>query len=165
MCVEWGMANTSAVSPNSSLSALRGAVGGVLGAADDLGCWDRVVSIWRIFLALDRLIAVLWAIVERLRAKVDLAGGVGPAKVAPSGRPQVGGSRPKRVRALSGRRPSTAVVVSVRRILPSHRPPVGCAWPGCDLGGISSVPAIQSLLFSELGWAAARDCAVFVTII
>ena len=72
------MNNTAALPPNLSLSALRGAVGGVLGAGDGLGCWDQVVWLWRIFWALDGLMATLWAIVYRLRAGEMALGGVGP---------------------------------------------------------------------------------------
>jgi len=35
------MNRDSSFPPNSSLNALRGAVGGVVGAADTVGCWDQ----------------------------------------------------------------------------------------------------------------------------
>ena len=55
-------------SPHSSLCALRGAVGEVVGGGAVVRCWDRMVWLWRIFLALDGLIAMLWGMVDRLRA-------------------------------------------------------------------------------------------------
>ena len=61
------MDSTTAVSPHSSLTALRGAVGGVMRAGDALGRWDRMVSLWHIFCALDALMAVLWSFVQRVR--------------------------------------------------------------------------------------------------
>ena len=154
------MNDNSAVSPPLSLSALRGAVGGVVGAADDLGCWDRLVSIWRIFWALDGLIAVLWAIVHRLRSGEGLVVG------APSDeRPVVAGSRPVRVRAVagvravSGRRVLTGAVASVGR---GGRLPI--AWRGRVLVGESPVLAVRGRRFSELGLGSARNCVLIVPI-
>ena len=157
------MDNSAAVSPPLSLNALRGAVGGVVGAADGLGCWDRVVSIWRIFWALDGLIAVLWAIVHRLRAGEVRLGGVCPAGAALGERPVVAGSGPvrrravARVRAMAGRRVLTGAVASVGRVR-------RFAWVDrrrCDpgLGGVSPV---RCRLFSELGWGSSRNCAPIV---
>jgi hypothetical protein len=162
------MDNTSAVSPNLSLSALRGAVGGVVGAADDLGCWDRVVSIWRIFLALDGLMAVLWAIVDRLRAGDGLLGGGCPdgAAAALGERPVVAGSGLMRavagVRAVSGRRVLAGAVVSVVRVRRCARARV--EWRDRVLVGVSSVSAVRCRRFSELGWGAARNCVLFVPV-
>jgi len=154
------MNDNSAVSPPLSLSALRGAVGGVVGAADDLGCWDRLVSIWRIFWALDGLIAVLWAIVHRLRSGEGLVVG------APSDeRPVVAGSRLVRVRAVagvravSGRRVLTGAVASVGR---GGRLPI--AWRGRVLVGVSPALAVRCRRFSELGWGSARNCALIVPV-
>ena len=152
------MNDTVTSPPNPSLTALRGAVGGFVGSADDGGCWKRVVSIWRIFLALDRLIAVLWAIVERLRAGDGLVDGVRPAKVAPSEAPRVGELRPIRARAVTVRCVPTAMVVSVGRVLPDHRPPVAWVWPGSDRVGILPVLSVRSRLILELWWAAAHKC-------
>ena len=130
--------NRTAVSPSLSLSALRGAVGGVVGAADELGCWDRVVSIWRIFWALDRLIAVLWAIVERLRADDGCSAGAERSLIAVSGSVRV-----LVVRRRSGRRRAVATVrpvASVGRVRRCLRAPVdwgllgrGLAWRAPDL--------------------------------
>ena len=162
------MDNTAAVSPNLSLSALRGAVGGVVGAVDDLGCWDRAVSIWRIFWALDGLIAVLWAMVHRLRAGDVLVGGGCPAGAARDERPVVAGSGPVRRRAVacgravSGRRVLTGAVASVGRVRRGGRSLV--AWRGRVLVGMSPVLAVRSRLFSELGWGSSRSCVLIVPV-
>ena len=159
------MDNSAAVSPPLSLNALRGAVGGVVGAADGLGCWDQVVSIWRIFWALDGLIAVLWAIVHRLRAGEVRLGGVCPAGAALGERPVVAGSGPvrrravARVRAMAGRRVLTGAVASVGRVR-------RFAWVDrrrCDrgLGGVSPV---RCRLFSELGLAPSSICVLIVPV-
>ena len=164
------MNNTAAISHNLSLSALRGAVGGVVGAADGLGCWDRVVSIWRIFWALDGLIAVLWAIVHRLRAGEVRLGGVCPAGAALGELPVVAGSGPvrrravARVRAMAGRRVLTGAVASVGRVRRGERSLVGWGWRGRVLVGISPVLAARCRLFSELGWGSSRNCALIVPV-
>ena len=157
------MDNTVAAPPNLALNALRGAVGEVVGAADDLGCWDRLVSIWRIFWALDGLIAELWAIVHRLRSGEGLVVG------APSDeRPVVAGSRPVRVRAVacvravSGRRVLTGAVASVGRVRRGGRALI--AWRGRVLVGVSPALAVRCRRFSELGWGSARNCALIVPI-
>ena len=162
------MDNTAGLSPNLSLSALRGAVGEVVGAADDLGCWGRVVSIWRIFWALDRLMAVLWAIVDRLRAGETPLGLGCPAGAALGERPGVAELRPVRLRAVAGVR-----AVSGRRVLTGAAAggePCG-AWSqagwGCrdrGLGGVSPVLAVRGRLFSELGWGASRSCVLIVPV-
>jgi hypothetical protein len=162
------MDNTAAPSPNSSLNALRGAVGGVLGAAGAVGCWDQLVSIWRIFWALDGLIAVLWAIVDRLRAGDELVGGGCPAGAAWDERPVVAGSGPVRrravagVRAVSGRRVLTGAVASVGRVRRGARARVDWGRRGRVLGRISPVLAVRCRLFSELGWGASRNCVLIV---
>ena len=156
------MDNTVAAPPNLALNALRGAVGEVVGAADDLGCWDRLVSIWRIFWALDGLISVLWAIVHRLRAgevppdgdclgRTCLAGAaaetgenlvvVGPGMV--------------RRRAAAGVR--ARPVASVGRVRRYQRARVAF---GRVLAGVSPVLAVRCRRSSELGWVAARNCAL-----
>jgi len=157
------MNDNSAASPPLSLSALRGAVGEVVGGADDLGCWDRMVSIWRIFWALDGLMAALWAIVDRLRSGEGLVGG------APSDeRPVVAGLRPVRVRAVtgvrvvSGRRVLTGAVTSVGRVRRGGRPLV--VWRSRVLTGVSPVLAVRCRRFSELGWGSAQNCALIVPI-
>ena len=73
------MNSSAALPPNSSLRALRGAIGEVVGTGDAVGGWDRLVSLWRIFWALDRLIAVLWSIVHRIAAGDLPFDGVYPA--------------------------------------------------------------------------------------
>jgi len=157
--------NKTAVSPSLSLSALRGAVGGVMGAADEVGCWDRVVSIWRIFWALDRLMAVLWAIVDRLRAGEGcLAGAVGTERplVAASGPVRLLVARPRLVRrrAVAAVRP----VVTVGRGRRCLRAPVdwgplsrGLAWRAPDL-------AVWGLRFSAVGSGLTRNCVHFVPV-
>jgi len=155
------MNDCSAVSPPLSLSALRGAVGEVVGAADEVGCWDRLVSIWRIFWALDGLIAVLWAIVDRLRAGDGLVGGACPAGTVLCRRPgrvrAVAG-----VRAVSGRRVVTGAVASVGRVRRGGRALV--AWRGRVLVGESPVLAVRGRRFSELGLGSARNCVLIVPI-
>ena len=164
------MDNTSAISPNLSLSALRGAVGGVVGAADGLGCWDRVVSIWRIFWALDGLIAVLWAMVHRLRAGDVLVGGGCPAGAARDERPVVAGSGPVRRRAVacgravSGRRVLTGAVASVGRVRRGVRARVDWGRRGRVLVGVSPVLAVRGRWFSELGWGELRNCVLIVPV-
>jgi hypothetical protein len=158
------MNNTAAISPNPSLTALRGAVGGVVGAVDDLGCWDRMVSIWRIFWALDGLIAVLWAIVHRLRCGDGLIGGGCPAGAASGERSVVAGLRPVRVRAVAGRRVLTGAVASVGRVRRGGRSVMAWSWQGRVLVGESAVLARWCRLFSELGWGAARSCVHFVPV-
>jgi hypothetical protein len=164
------MNNTAAISPNPSLTALRGAVGGVVGAADDLGSWDRMVSIWRIFWALDGLIAVLWAIVHRLRCGDGLIGGGCPAGAASGERLVVAGSGPVRRRAVGGVRAvadrcvSTGAVASVGRVRRGGRSVMAWSWHGRVLVGESAVLARWCRLFSELGWGAARSCVHFVPV-
>jgi len=149
------MNDGSAVSPPLSLNALRGAVGGVVGAADDWGFWDRMVSIWRIFWALDGLMAALWAIVDRLRAGEVLPGGDCPAGVVAE-RAVVAGLRPVRavagVRAVAARRVVTGAVASVGRVRRYQR--VRLDWPrrGRDLVGRAPVLAVRGRRFLEIGW-------------
>jgi len=164
------MNNTAALPPNLSLSALRGAVGGVVGAADELGCWDRVVSIWRIFWALDGLIAVLWAIVHRLRAGDAVVGGGCPAGAALGERAVVAGSGPVRVRAVSGvravagRRVLAGAVASVGRVRLGARARVDWGRRGRVLVGVSPVLAVRGRWFSEFGWGVGRNCVLIVPV-
>ena len=163
------MTDTVAFSPNSSLNALRGAVGGVVGAADGLGCWDRVVSIWRIFWALDGLIAVLWAIVHRIRAgEVPLGLGC-PAGAAALGEPpRVVGLRQVRavagVRAVAARRVLTGAVASVGRVRRGVRARVDWGRRGRVLVGVSPVLAVRGRWFSEFGWGVGRNCVLIVPV-
>ena len=159
------MNKTAAVFPVLSLSALRGAVGEVVGGADEMGCWDRVVSVWRIFLALDGLIAVLWAIVHRIRDGEALAGGECPAGAV------VAASGPVRRRAVAGARAAvgrcvlTEVVASVGRV--RRRAWVGGvrwwaeAHPTCWL---APVLAVRGRRFSEIVWGSSRNCGLIVPV-
>ena len=148
--------------PPLNLHALRGAVGDVVGAA---GCWGQLVWIWRIMGALDGLIAVLWAIVHRLRAGDVLVGGGCPAGAGLDRRLMVAGTGPVR------RRPVVRVrAVAVRRVLTEAEASVGRVQgfsPGnrgrfdCGLDGISPV---RRRLFSELGCGASRNCVPIVPV-
>jgi hypothetical protein len=161
------MNNTAVLSHDPSLSALRGAVGGVV---DAVGCWDRLVSVWRLFWALDGLMAVLWAIVDRLRAGNELVGRGYPAEVASGERPGVAVLRPVRlravagVRAVAGRRVSTRAVASAGRVRRCERSLVGWGWQGRVLVGISPVLAARCRWFSELGWGSSRTCVLIVPV-
>ena len=157
------MNKTAAVSPLLSLRALRGAVGEVVGA-DDVSCWDRVVSIWRIFWALDRLIAVLWAIVHRIRDGEVLAGGDCPAGavvVAPGPVQRRGVAR---IRAAVGRRVLTGAVASVGRVRRYRRARVD--WgPLCrEWGWQAPVLAVRGRFSSELGRVPSRNCVLIVPV-
>ena len=164
------MDNSAAVSPPLSLSALRGAVGGVVGAADDWGCWDRVVSVWRIFWALDGLIAVLWAIVHRIRAGDGVVSGDCPAGPVRDERLVIAGSGPvpqravARVRAMAGRRVLTGAVASVGRVRRGVRARVDWGRRGRVLGGVSPVLVVRCRRFSELGWGSSRNCVLIVPV-
>ena len=168
------MNDTVAFPPNSSLTALRGAVGEVLGAGDAVGCWDRMVALWRIFLALDGLIAVLWGIVHRLRA-----GEMVLEERYPAGAVAVLGERPGRagsglVRLRSSRRRAAAVGVSVmagpcglmgsvgRARVRFGRVEFGRRDRG--LAGMSPVLAVRGRRFSDLGWGGLRNCALIVPV-
>jgi len=159
------MDSRAAASPHLSLNALRGAVGGVVAASDDWNCWDRLVSIWRIFLALDGLIAVLWAIVHRLRAGDELVGEACSAGAASAERVAVAGPGSVRrrvaagVRAVAGRRVLAGATASVGRVRRYQRARVAF---GRVLAGVSPVLAVRCRRSSELGWVAARNCALIV---
>jgi hypothetical protein len=146
-------------SPDLSLRALRGAVGEVVGGA---GCWDRVVSIWRIFWALDGLISVLWGIVHRLRAGEMLVGLDGPAEVVVASH-----QRPGRRRAVAGgmampgRRVLTSVATSVGGMR-RERPRVDWDWRGRKMVVMPPVLAVRGARFSELGWGLSRNCILIV---
>jgi len=64
--VDLGMNTTVSPSSSLSLSALRCAVGGVVGVVDAESAWDQLVWMWRVFWALDGFIALLRSIVERI---------------------------------------------------------------------------------------------------
>jgi len=163
------MHTNAAVSPYSSLRALRGAVGEVVGAGDAVGGWDRLVSLWRIFLALDRLIAVLWSIVDRLaEGEASLDGGC-PAGAAAmlAERPDVAGFCLVR----RGLRLRTAVLpVVMRPVAAGVRAVAGAvAWPGTarrgrDMVRVSPDLAVRYQQLSELGWGTRRNCALIVPV-
>jgi len=148
------MSEPAAFSPNLSLAALRGAVGDVVGVADEVGCWDRLVSIWRIFWALDALIAVLWAIVHRLRAGELVLGGECPAEAVSVERGMVARFRPLRVRAVAGAR----AVASVGRVRVRVGVRVRVAWGrrGRELAWRAPVLGVRGRRFSELAVGASR---------
>jgi len=155
------MNKTAGVSPSLSLSALRGALGEVVGAGD-VGCWDRVVSVWRIFCALDRLIAVLWGIVHRLRAGEVLVGvdcSAGAVVAAPVRRRVVA-----RVRAVAGRRVLTGAVASVGRVRRYRRARVRWALRGRGLAWRAPGLAVRGHFSSEVGRGAGPNCVLIVTI-
>jgi len=150
---------------NLSLDALRGAVGEVVGGE---GCWDRVVSIWRIFWALDRLIAVLWGIVHRLRADGMPVGLVEPAGAARDERPVV--ARVRRVRAVGCVR-----TVAARRVLMLAvgkadgmrrvaRPGADVGWFGSNLGRESAVLGFGWRGFYRVGVVTSRNCVLIVPV-
>ena len=153
------MSEPVAFSPQSSLNALRGAVGGVWGVADETGCWDRLVSIWRILWALDELMAVLWAIVFRLRAGDVALGVVCRAEVVCAGRVAVAGVR--RVRLRAGLR---RIVAGVRPVAMAGRARVAWARQGRRLAWRAPDLGIRGRRFSELAMGASRSCVLNVPI-
>jgi hypothetical protein len=169
------MNRDSSFPPNSSLNALRGAVGGVVGAADTVGCWDQMVWLWRIFLQLDRLMAVLWAMIHRMRAGETWAGGVCPAGAVVLGaRPVVAGSGSARRRGVARvlmmpeRRVVAAAVDSAGEIRRGARL-ADSGWRdwGCRgrvLGAMSSMSAVRGSRFSESGWGGSRSCVLIVPV-
>jgi hypothetical protein len=163
------MNSTTALSPHLSLTALRGAVGGVVGAEDGGGCWDQLVWLWRIFSALDGLMAVLWALVHRIRADGVKLALVGPA-VAEIVRREpsvVTGVRRRAVaggQAVPGRRVSSAVVALVRPVQWGARVPVDWGPRGRDLAWRAPVLAVRGSRFSKLGMGDAQNCALIVPV-
>jgi hypothetical protein len=165
------MNTAAAISPNSSLNALRGAVGGVVGAAEDGDCWDRLVWLWRILSALDGLMATLWAIVYRLRAGEIALGGVCPAgAMALGARPVVAASRLARVRARTGvrtmpdRRGLTGAMALAGGEPRGARPLMEWGWRDRGLVALSPVQGGRWRMFSESGWGASRSCDLIVPI-
>ena len=168
------MNDTAAVSSNPSLNALRGAVGGVVGAGDAVSCWDQLVWIWRIMRALDGLISVLWAIVHRLRAGEIPLGGVCPAGAMAATdcgeRPVVVGSglvrrrAVARVQAMPGRRVLTGAVASAGWAQRCERPQVDWGRRDQVWAGMSPVLGARGGRFSEPGWGGSRSCVLIVTV-
>jgi len=150
-----------------SLNALRDAVGGVVDAGD---CWDRLVCIWRIMRALDGLMAVLWAIVHRLRAGETPLGVGCPVVAARDERPVIAGSGPVRlravagVRAMPGRRVLTTATASAGRVQRGWWRRVDWGWRDRALAGTSPVLASRGRRFSESGWDASQSCVLIVPV-
>ena len=153
--------------PPLNLHALRGAVGDVVGAA---GCWGQLVWIWRIMGALDGLIAVLWAIVHRLRAGEALPRGECPEAAARCERPVMAGSGPVRLRAVVGaralpeRRVPAAAVASAGRVRRGARRQVEWRWPDRVSARMSAVLVREGRGFSDLGGSAAQSCVLIVPV-
>lgn len=147
--------------PHSSLRALRGATSAVVGAGDTACCWDRMVALWRIFLALDGLMALLWSIVDQIAAgEIKLDGARrDKADVMRGERPVSAG--PARVRPAA-RRPAPVAGVGVTPI--SHG---SAGWECRDRGFVRPFPVLAVGLrqFSDLGLDAVRNCVQIVTII
>jgi hypothetical protein len=165
------MNTAAAISPNSSLNALRGAVGGVVGAAEDGDCWDRLVWLWRILSALDGLMVTLWEIVYRLRAGEIALGGVCPAGAMALGtRPVVAASRLARVRARTGvrampdRRGLTGAMAPAGGEPRGARPLMEWGWRDRGLVALSPVQGGRWRMFSEPGWGASRSCDLIVPV-
>lgn len=160
-----------AVPPNSSLSALRGAVSELVGAGDAVDGWNRLVSLWRIYRALDRLIAVLWSIVHRIAASEMPLDGRSPVVAVACERPIMAGSglgrratrrRPARLRTVLPRATVACVPAIVGRRVPVER----VASPGRAhrLDRVSSVVAVRCRPFLDLARAPLRNCAVIVPV-
>jgi hypothetical protein len=165
------MNKTAAASRNLSLNALRGAVGGVVGAGDAVGCWDQLVWLWRILSALDGLMVTLWAIVYRLRAGEIALGGVCPAgAMALGARPVVAASRLARVRARTGvrtmpdRRGLTGAMAPAGGEPRGARPLMEWGWRDRGLVALSPVQGARWRMFSEPGWGASRSCDLIVPV-
>ena len=144
-----------ATPPHSSLTALRGAVGEIVGEADAAGGWDRLVSLWRIFWALDGLMALLWSIVDRIAAgEIALDGRCSAgAVVVLDERLAVAGvrrlSRP-RLSQLQVLQPRPAVnCVAVPRVLVRPMASPGGARRSV---GMSPVLAVRARRVLNLGW-------------
>jgi hypothetical protein len=159
------MDRTVSLPRNSSLDALRGAVGEVVG--DGVGRWDRMLSLWRIFTALDALMAVLWGIVHRIAAgEIEVDGHEPVGAVAVRGmRPGVAG--PVRVRIWTSRlRPGVsgiAVVAERRGTTADGASGAGVLW---DVGSAEtpSMLADEVPRFSNRRLGALENCAHFVPV-
>jgi len=162
------MNRDAAISCDLSLTALRGAVGGVVGVGRAVDCWDQVVWLWRIFRQLDGLIALLWAMVHRIRAGELGVGGGCPAGAAAWGEPAVvAGSRRARLRAVAGVRAMPGrrgLAVASAGAARGGDWPAGFDWRGGGWGALPPVPAAWGLRFSDLGWDALQSCVLNVTI-
>ena len=148
--------NTAPACPsNSSLCALRGAVGEVVGAGGGFGDWDRLVWLWRIFWALDGLLALLWSIVDRIGSGEIVLVGLCPSAAMPVRGVVPGVAEPGVVRravrrravlvraALAGVRVKTA-----RRVLAG---PVALRGGACGFGGIFPILVVPLWGFSDFG--------------
>ena len=164
------MNRSVALPANSSLRALCGAVGEV---ADAVGGWDRLVSLWRIFRALDQLMAVLWSIVHRSAADGVPVGGFCPggAMAVLSEPPGVGGTGA--VRRAS--RMPTARLRAVRPVAAVAGVRAMAGWSGLAgrvdrpggarvMGGISPVLAVRCRRFSEPRWDTSQNDVLIVPV-
>lgn len=173
------MNDTVAFPPTSSLTALRGAVGEVVGAGDPVGCWARAVWLWRIFMALDGLIAVLWGIVDRIAAGEMVLEGRCPVAAVPvlGERPAGAGFGPVRRRVrrrVLGRAVAGVPAVAGRRVVAAAVASAGrahvrfgreaCGRRGRGLVGVSPGVSVRGRWVSNGGWGAAQTCAVNVPV-
>ena len=149
-----------ATPPHSSLTALRGAVGEIVGEADAAGGWDRLVSLWRIFWALDGLMALLWSIVDRIAAgEIALDGRCSAGAVVVSDeRPAVAGVRRPSRRRLSRPRLAQLQVSQPRPAVSCVAVPRVLVRPMASPGGarrsvgMSPVLAVRGRWVLNLGW-------------
>jgi len=175
--------NTSAsLSHSSSLSALRGAVGEIVSGGDPDSAWDRLVWMWRIFMALDGLIALLRSIVGQIASGEIRLDPVRPgAAVAvavqsvPAGVVGFGAVGPRAAALRVSRRRiarlRTAVMVPVRVLGSRVRTCVAVAgvragWVGSPVlatsgwdlvGGRAGLDA-RRRWFSKGGWGLPENC-------
>ena len=172
---------TTASPPNSSLSALRGAVGEVVGDGDPRGCWGRVVLLWRIFRALDGLMALLWDIVQRIGAGEIKLDGCSAADVAVMPVPLVvvaGAGLERRGLAL---RPAVRLgspVLAAAEMPALWREAGDCGrstagrwvlpgaggWLGRELVGEPAGFGGRCLPVLELGWGGLENCVLIVPV-
>ena len=166
---------TTASPSNSSLSALRGAVGEVVGVGDGVGGWDRLVWVWRVFWALDGLLALLWSIVERIASGEIVLEGVRAGEAVAMRGPlsDVAGSAVMRRVARGRTAPLRAS--RVRAVVPVCAVAGGRAVAGFDaasgwglssggLVGAAPVLAVRVHHFSELAWDAGQSCVLIVPV-
>jgi hypothetical protein len=154
---------------HSGLSALRGAVDGIVGATDAVGTWDRLVWVWRILCALDGLIATLWGIVRQLREGQMALGAIGgSAMMVRVDMPVVARSERRLRRVVAGvhavpERPGlTRVVAAARRVPGPVLPQWDWGWRGRAEGGLAPVVAAGCLSAAKFRWGVTENCALLV---
>ena len=169
------------ISPDLSLTALRGAVGEVVGVGRAGDCWDQIVGLWRIFQQLDRLMALLWTMIHRIRAGEHGVAGVCPAAAAIGcARVVVAGSGLGRLRAVAGDRamPGRPGLMGAVASAGEGRlvdlgswdcglPDRGWPDPGCQARCWGELPPMSGggwRRFSESGWGGARSCVLIVPV-